>query len=532
MANANPRQRSTRRRFIEYARVSKVGDRDEDKLLSPEIQISSMDRYAEHNDIDIIDRIIDLDESGRSFERRAIKGIIERIKAGEADGVLVWKWSRWGRNVERSKIYLRKVKIAGGEVIASTEDIDTKTAIGKLQLTFQQGIDQFQSDTISEGWKEAKALRIKEGLTGGGAAPFGYERTGTREPFRPHPVNGPIVAELYERYLRGQGPQALAGWLNNEKKITSTRGNKFTVGTVTRILDSGFAAGYLRLDVYEREEDDDGNVTFKPRKEPGRWERGAHESIIDEQTWRVYQRERDRRRSVHPKSRQPRWYLGAGLTVCARCGGNLIVNSYATTKSQALCSTYKSARTCAGVWINRNSLELVVALWLGGHVTEWADRQDELRGTDDERVNLAKELDVAKADEAQLDEGRRNALALVGRGLATDGEYLGMITDIEHDRQRVTERISELTARLEGLSPDADVYGRIAQGAEGQTSEEWNAILRRVMRRVVVAPDTITIEPWRGERVIYDRALIALRRPHNEKDTKRDATGRFAVKRS
>jgi len=47
------------------------------------------------------------------------------------------------------------------------------------------------------------------------------------------------------------------------------------------------------------------------------------------------------------------------------------------------------------------------------------------------------------------------------------------------------------------------------------------------MRRVVVAPDTITIEPWRGGLVVYDRVLIASRRHHNEKGTKRDATGRF-----
>ena len=197
----------TTRRFIAYVRVSKIGERDPEDLKSPTDQRRAIDAYADrHDDIEVIDHVEDLDQSGRTFERRAVKAIIERIKAGEANGILIWKWSRWGRNVEQSQVYLRHVKLAHGVVIAVTEDIDQLTAIGKAQLGMQQVWDQLQSDQISEGWKAAQALRVKRGLTGGGPPPFGYLRASKNEPFRPDPITGPIVVEMYDRYLRGQGP--------------------------------------------------------------------------------------------------------------------------------------------------------------------------------------------------------------------------------------------------------------------------------------------------------------------------------------
>jgi site-specific DNA recombinase len=483
-----------RRRFIEYARVSKVGDRGDD-LQSPELQVRDMDAYALRNNIEVVDRITDLDKTGRSFEKRAITNIITRIRAGEVDGVLLHKWSRWGRDQLESKLYIKEVQTAGGEVQASSEPFDAKTSIGKFSRDMALSIAELQSNQISDGWKAVQARRIERGLTHGGLPPFGYtmpERRG--DPFRPHPVNADVVREMYARYLRGQGPQSIVSWLNNEvHAVPSGRGKKrgdetvrpFIMASVVTILDSGFAAGFITV--------------------AGGHRKGAHEPLIDGTTWSAYQRERDKRRRVHPKARQPRWYLGGGLTVCGRCGGNMVVNSYTARDSMAICSTYRVRRTCPGVWMNRVRLETIVALWLGGHVTEWADRQDEMLGADDERAQLAKQLEVARADHDRLAQGRRDALELVNRGLASIDDFQARAAEVDAERDALDIRISSLQAQLDALSPDADAYDRIARGAEGQTSEEWNAVLKRVIRRVVVTRETVTIEPWRGEPSVITR---------------------------
>ena len=508
------------RRFIEYARVSKVGERGDD-LVSPELQIADMDGYAARNDILVVDRIVDLDESGRSFERRAVDGVLVRIERGEADGVLLFKWSRWGRNLLQSKIYLARVEAAGGDVRASSEDFDPATTMGKFTRDQMLLIAELQSNQISDGWKAVQARRVALGLTPGGAAPIGYRSAGRGQPFVPDEVLGPLVRKMYEDYLRGRGPQSIAKELNDAgHRTTPSRrggvkepeGRPFSVMTVTRVLDSAFNAGYVTVDV---------------RRGAPRHVQGAHQPLIDEATWVAYRRERDRRRVRHPKDRQPRWHLGAGLTTCGLCGTNLMVNSYADPNGQALCSAYKNSRTCAGVWINRQKLETLVALWLGGRIDEWADRTDELTGADDERDRLAKELDAARADEDRLVRGRREAARLLALGDVDEDDYRAAVRDADARRAEVAERIVGVQAQLDALSPGADVYDRLARGAEGMTSDEWSVVLRRIVRRIAVAPAEITLTPWRGEPTVWDRSLITPRRPAREHETPRGADGKF-----
>jgi site-specific DNA recombinase len=458
------------------------------------------------------------------------------VERDQADVIVVYRWSRLSRKRTDQAVILDRVERAGGGIECATESVDATTAGGKFSREVLLAMAAYEANMRSEQWREAQARRVDNKLLPGGPPPFGYAPPEHRGgPFRPDPVNGPLVCEMYDRYLRGQGAQALARWLNDQGVTTTPRrgkrrgdtepfGRPFTVSTTQRLLDSGFAAGWLNLDVYDLK---DGK---RVRRAEHRRERGAHEALIDQSTWEAYVRERDRRRTTHPKSRQPRWHLGGGMTVCGRCGTNVVVDSYISPRSNVICSAYRSSRNCGGVWVQRKTLELIVALWLGGRVQEWADRQDELLGTDEERTALAKELDAAQADQRQLDEGQRTATRLVSLGEITEDDYRATKADVDVARRELDDRIKEMQARLDAFSSDTDVYDRIERGAEGQRPEEWHAVLRRVIKRVVVATDTITIEPWHGEPKIYDRSIVTPHRPPREYEAPRGADGKFVKK--
>jgi hypothetical protein len=255
--------------------------------------------------------------------------------------------------------------------------------------------------------------------------------------------------------------------------------------------------------------------------------RGGHEPLIDEATWNAYRREREKRMKVKsPKARHARWHLGGGLTVCERCGGNLVVNSYTSPKSQAICSTYKlSGRPCEGVWINRVHLELIVDDWLEHHLAEWADAQDQLTGVDDERVLLSRELSLVKGEEDRIATGLREALKLVQRGLATQEDYEESKREVDAERTKLTDRIADLQAQLDALDPDADTLDRLERN-EITDPMELNAVMKRLLRRIVVSPDEVIVEPWRGTTWIYDRPP---RRPKRERETAHGADGRFTA---
>jgi len=261
--------------------------------------------------------------------------------------------------------------------------------------------------------------------------------------------------------------------------------------------------------------------------------RGAHEAFIDEETWQRYLRERERRRGLPPKSRQPRWALGGGLCVCGRCGARLAANTYKNgVKSQAVCSAYRTARTCPGVWITRVRLETLVALWLGGRVREWADRQEEAAGIDDERAVLLKDLDAARAEEDRLGRGRANAARLLALGEVDEDDYREARAAADEARREVAGRVADLEARLDALAPDADVFERLARsegiyGGGGADPQAWSVLLRKIIRRVEVGPDTVTLTPWRGEARTWDRSVVTPRRPARARETAHGPDGRF-----
>ena len=195
--------------------------------------------------------------------------------------------------------------------------------------------------------------------------------------------------------------------------------------------------------------------------------------------WQRYLRERERRRQiVGIRSRQPKWLLGGGLTVCGNCGRNLIITTYQSGKpSLAKCVSYHDRRDCTGVWIKRETVEWCVEVWLETYLEQLGEAYDALHAEQDanERTQLAHEIEMAREESRRLDEGRVNALALVACNLATDEEFEKITRDIEHDRIGITRKIDELQTQLDAMEPDPDYLERL-DGFMEATPDEQNLL--------------------------------------------------------
>jgi site-specific DNA recombinase len=491
-----------------------------EESISMEIQEDACREYCRRRGYAVVTVCADPGVSGLQFAKRpGIRQALELVKSGAAEIMIVYRWSRLSRRQLHQAVILDTIESAGGRVESASEPIDTATAGGRFGRNVLLAAADFESAQKSEQWREAQARRVARGLMPGGAPPFGYVKAEKRgEPPSPDPQTGPVVRQMYADYLKGHGLQRLAHDLNSAG-IRSTRGKPLSIMTVARILDSGFAAGYLNLGVNVRDQEG--------LKIPGveHRERGAHEPLIDDATWQAYLKVREDRRKIHPKARQPKWHLGAGLAVCGRCGGNLVVNTYGDN-SQAMCAAYKASRACDGVWMNRQMLDSLVGLWLGGRLSAWADQQDQLQGVDTERADLGRQVDAARADQAQLNEGRRAVNRQTARGVITEDEADAALAEVDAERASLDSRIGDLQARLDLLSPDADVWARLQRGSKDQTPSEWNVILKRVIERVAVTREEVTIKGWSSEPIArYDRADI----PRKVRSTRptRDSVGRF-----
>jgi hypothetical protein len=151
------------------------------------------------------------------------------------------------------------------------------------------------------------------------------------------------------------------------------------------------------------------------------------------------------------------------LAVCGLCGSSLTVTTWRQPeRSQVRCAGYAlKTQDCTGVWVKRQTIDACVDIWLEEHLRDWADARGAIRSADDERAQLTKEISDARAEQERFEDGRRNALKLVGRGLATQDEYEAMLAESQAERDATARRIDELQLRLDALDPDGDVMERL-----------------------------------------------------------------------
>ncbi|TDD53010.1 recombinase family protein [Nonomuraea terrae] len=308
---------------IGYIRVSMMLE----EKISPDIQRTAITELARRRGYRIIEWVEDLDVSGRTFQRKIMK-VIADVEDGTAKAILVWKYSRFGRNRTGNQLNLARVEKAGGELVSATEEIDARTAVGKLTRGVLFELAAFESDRAGEQWGEAFQNRLARGLPPLGNQQFGYIRRGRiRHPLYHDrtlaaPEDGPeryepdhasgmarILADCYDRWIADRNFSTLADWANARGARTTT-GAKFRPGEMTRMMDRGFAAGLIC--VHHRDCRCAKPSTCRNKE----YHPGAHEAVISMETWETYKRLRKITSALPPRARRAVY----PCTKLLRCG--------------------------------------------------------------------------------------------------------------------------------------------------------------------------------------------------------------------
>lgn len=352
-----------RPRAILYLRQSKprkqagvAMPRTAEESISFEVQETAGRDYCARRGYDVAYVIRD-QVTGLMWEKRAgIQETLRLVAAGNGEVVVLYRWSRISRRKLHQAVAFDAIERAGGRVESSTEPFDTGTAGGRFGREVMLAAAVLESEQKAEQWAEAHARRLEMGLPPRGGDRFGYVRTAAG--YDVDPVTGPVLAEMYLRYLDGAGFTAVARWLNDAGYRTSG-GRPWDRDRVTKVLDSGWAAGRIIV----------GHG-------PGATlHNGGHLPVIDLETWEAYQVARATRRGTPPRTVEPVYVL-SGLIRCGDegCGAPMHANRLGVRAGYGyLCSRW--ARTGEGrcVTITRAKAEAAVLVWL----REWAADADE-----------------------------------------------------------------------------------------------------------------------------------------------------------
>jgi len=157
-------------RAIGYVRVST--DKQADHGVSLEAQLAKIKAYAELYDLELVDIVVETG-SARSLEREGLLNALGRLQAGEASALVVAKLDRLTRSVgDLGRLVDSYFK--DFSLLSVSEQIDTRSAAGRLVLNVLASVSQWEREVIGERTSTAMQHMKAQGQYTGGQAPYGF----------------------------------------------------------------------------------------------------------------------------------------------------------------------------------------------------------------------------------------------------------------------------------------------------------------------------------------------------------------------
>lgn len=139
-----------------YLRVST----NEQTTLNQEIELK---KYCERENMEIYSIYKDEGVSGSKTSRPELDRMLKDMRAKCFDVVVVWKFDRLGRSTQHLLQVLEELKNKNVRLIATSQNIDTFTSMGKFFYTILSAFAEMERAMITERIKLSVARRRKEG---------------------------------------------------------------------------------------------------------------------------------------------------------------------------------------------------------------------------------------------------------------------------------------------------------------------------------------------------------------------------------
>lgn len=410
-----------------YIRVSSTRGRED--IHSPEIQEVAARNKAQLEGIDVLDVVYDLDKSGRDFARRKIRIMIDEVSQGDYEVILLWKWSRFGRNLRDSLNNLHDLEQVGGVALSATEPGDSVTTMGRFGRGQLLLIAELQSDQISDGWKDTHEYRLRNGLPHSGNARFGYIYEDHR--YFPEPIRGDALAEVYERYVANETFRVVALDMA-EAGIRASNGDVMSTSRWLNVMETGFAAGLIRF----RKPGAQGR-----RFDVWDWYPGSHTALIEIDLWEDFQKKRMKSLGRTWPSAKAKYSM-SGLLKCWKCLGIMTATKDYRKQVRFRCAAINT-KECSGVSILLKVAEEHVLDWLEIKA-QMLETVDDLARTRSAQAKKTSEIDQLKAKVADIDYRLRRLLDLYEDGGIDKSEYTKRKTERDTERSLAMQRMHEL----------------------------------------------------------------------------------------
>jgi site-specific DNA recombinase len=252
--------------------------------------------------------------SGGNTERPALQRLLQDVRAGKVDVIVVYKVDRLTRSLADFAKLVELLDQHNVSFVSVTQQFNTTTSMGRLTLNVLLSFAQFEREVTSERIRDKIAASKRKGLWVGGMVPLGYD---TKD--RKITVNEPEaerVRSIFRGYLKLGSLNLLMADLRKRGIVTKIRtfksgktvgGIPFTRGPIAHLLRNRF---YI------------GGVVFK-----GEILKGEQPAILDRDLFDAVQAKLGERAGSHQATRMKSEALLAGRIFDDR--GNRMTPSHA-----------------------------------------------------------------------------------------------------------------------------------------------------------------------------------------------------------
>ena len=171
--------------------------------------------------------------SGTTFNRPSMTKLLEEVKKGHVNCIIVKDLSRLGRNYLEMGNYLEQIfPFLGVRVIAINDNYDSDKNVGtttEIEIPFKNLINDLYAKDISKKVKSAHHSLKKQGKFLSAYAFYGYLKDKkNKHQLAIDPVVSKVVKRIFKLYIEGTGMTDIARILNDEGVLTPLQYKKST----------------------------------------------------------------------------------------------------------------------------------------------------------------------------------------------------------------------------------------------------------------------------------------------------------------
>lgn len=519
-ANIQTKKKENLLRTAAYGRLSVENETDE----SLQTQMSMLYQFIdEHEDLQFEDSYSDNGYSGTNFDRPEFVRLMDDVRSGKIECIVVKDLSRFGRDYLETGYYIETLfPHLNVRFIAVTDDFDSirEEDRSSLAVPIKNMVNAMYAKDISKKiCASREVIKNKEDSMPMGTAPFGYDHSEDKKRFVLDEENAPTVRAIFAWSRLGVSVKEIGkrldligamtpGQSRNQKAGKEVKPAEWRADTVYKIIShpgyvGDVCVGRIKQALYKAEK--------CHRTSPDEWtvHQNVHEPLVTRedreqiiQTMKANNMKKYSETDYHKEQREKIQDQFSGMIHCAECGRNMYyvryLHDYKTLKKtggQYLCPQNGGKAACGGRVVHEDFLKIFIMDQIHLLIKGMCDRKKMLdmvntsQGGKNALLSAQKKMLALQVKISETEERQHKLYEDYADGILDTEDYQNIKEQYVADAQRMQDELAGLEVKRKRLEKTIDDYSKIVKHLEQYLdNREFNPeLVHELVERVSIS---------------------------------------------